>query len=213
MKTIKILVAAAFVSIAGTAVAQSGETDNRENLRFGLKAGLNHSNVYDSRTEDFRADAKIGFVGGVFVGIPIGKYLGVQPEVLISQKGFKGEGSFLGSNYSFTRTTTYVDVPIQLAIKPSEFITLVAGPQFSYLIKQKDDFNSPFINTSHEESFNNENIRKNIFGFVAGLDVNIKYIVVGARVGWDISTNHGDGTSTTPRYKNTWLQGTIGFAF
>ncbi|MFN3916157.1 MAG: porin family protein [Flavobacteriales bacterium] len=213
MKKIKLLVASVFVSIAGTATAQSGETDFRENLRFGLKAGVNYSNVYDSRTEDFRADAKIGFAGGVFVAIPIGPYFGLQPEVLISQKGFKGQGSFLGSNYSFTRTTTYVDVPLQLAVKPSEFLTVVAGPQFSYLIKQKDEFNSPFVNTSHEEDFNNENIRKNIFGFVAGLDVNVKHLVLGARIGWDISNNNGDGTSTTPRYKNTWIQGTIGFAF
>ena len=29
----------------------------------------------------------------------------------------------------------------------------------------------------------------------------------------DIQNNNGDGTSTTPRYKNVWFQGTLGFKF
>jgi hypothetical protein len=213
MKTIKILAATTLITITGAVIAQSGETDNRENFRFGVKAGLNYSNVYDSRTEDFRADPKIGFAGGAFICIPLGKYVGLQPEVLLSQKGFKGEGSLFGSQYSFSRTTTYIDIPLQLSLKPSEFVTIIAGPQYSYLIKQKDVFTSAIINTSQEEEFRNENIRKNIFGFVAGLDVNIMQITVGARLGWDISNNLGDGTSTTPRYKNNWLQATIGYSF
>jgi hypothetical protein len=33
-------------------------------------------------------------------------------------------------------------------------------------------------------------------------------IVIGARAGWDLLNNKGDGTSTTPRYKNMWYQAT-----
>lgn len=214
MKSVKIIAAVVFLLITSNVVGQDEEeTDNREKLQFGLKAGTNFSNVYNERSEEFRADGKLGFAGGAFLRVPISKYLGVQPEVLLSQKGFKGEGSFLGSEYSFTRTTTYIDIPLQIAFNPSEFITIVAGPQYSYLIKQKDDFNSAFINTTHEEEFENENIRKNIFGFVAGLDINIKHVVIGARAGFDLMDNHGDGSSSTPQYKNMWFQGTIGYTF
>ena len=213
MKTIKILLAIGCMSVTSISVAQDSETDFREEVRFGVKAGLNFSNVYDSRGEEFRADGKVGFAGGAFLAIPIGRYLGVQPEVLLSQKGFKGNGTFLGSDYSFTRTTTYVDIPLQIAFKPSEFVTIVAGPQYSYLIRQKDDFESGFIDSSHEEDFDNDNIRKNIFGVVGGLDVTIKHLVIGGRMGWDITQNHGDGSSSTPRYKNFWLQGTVGYMF
>lgn len=213
MKKIKILVAIGCLSITSFGIAQNEVIDNREEITFALKAGANFSNVYDSNSEDFRADGKIGFAGGAALAIPIGEYLGVQPEVLISQKGFKGNGTFLGTDYSFTRTTTYIDVPLQIAFKPTPFLTVLAGPQYSYLIKQKDNFNSSWIDSSHEEEFENENIRNNIFGFVAGIDVNINHFVFGARAGWDITDNHGDGTSSTPRYKNVWLQATVGYLF
>ena len=213
MKKIKILAALAFVAITSNVMAQNDETDYREELRFGLKAGLNYSNVYDEKTEDFNSDAKFGFVGGAFLSIPINKYLGVQPEVLFSQKGFKGDGRILGSKYEFTRTTSYIDVPIQVAFKPSEFLTVLAGPQYSYLMNQKDDFNSSMMSYSQEQEFKNNNIRKNILGIVAGLDINIKNVIIGTRAGWDIQNNHGDGSSNTPRYKNMWFQGTIGYAF
>ena len=79
---------------------------------------------------------------GVFLAIPIGTYIGIQPEVLFSQKGFKATGSILGEEYKFTRTTNYIDIPIYLALKPSPFLTIVAGPQFSYLMSRKDYFES-----------------------------------------------------------------------
>lgn len=212
----KILIIASLFSITTTiAVAQesSNETDNREKFQFGLKAGLNYSNVYDEQGEEFDADAKFGFVGGLFVAIPIGKYFGIQPEVLISQKGFRGSGVILGNKYSFTRTTTYIDVPLQFMLKPSEFITILAGPQFSYLMNQRDVFTSSFVSYEQEQEFKQDNIRKNVFGVVGGFDINLRHITLGARAACDLQTNAGDGTSSTPRYKNVWLQGTVGYKF
>jgi Outer membrane protein beta-barrel domain len=187
--------------------------DTRSELDFGIKAGINISNVWDSQGDEFEADAKIGFAGGVFLGIPLGKFFGLQPEILVSQKGFKGSGSLLGLPYSFTRTTTYLDIPLQLQMKPANFITIVAGPQFSYLMNQKDVYTFADSSTAQEEAFNNDNIRKNILGFVAGADIYYQHFLFSARLGWDFQTNNGDGTSDTPRYKNQWLQFTAGYKF
>lgn len=189
------------------------QDDHRERLEFGVKAGVNISNVWDSKTQEFRAENKTGFAGGAFVGIPIGKYFGIQPEVLISQKGFKAEGSLLGQPYSFTRTTTFVDVPLQFQFKPVHFLTLLGGPQYSYLLKQKDDYRFANGGTSQEEEFNKDNIRENILGFVFGADFIYQNVVLSGRAGWDFQTNNGDGTSDTPRYKNQWLQFTVGYKF
>jgi hypothetical protein len=194
-----------------TLMAQSSEKDAREYLSLGIKAGLNHSNVWDAKGQDFEADPKFGFAGGAFLGFPIGKLFGFQPEVLISQKGFKGSGTLLGTAFSFSRTTTYVDVPIQLQFKPKAFITLLAGPQYSYLIRQKDVYTFGPNSIAQEEEFKNDNIRKNVLGFVGGLDVNIKHVVVSGRAGLDFQANNGNGTSSTPRYKNRWLQFTVGY--
>lgn len=187
------------------------EDDSRSKLSFGIKAGFNYSNVWDESGQDFEADSKVGFAGGIFLGIPIGKYLGFQPELLISQKGFQGSGTLFFTPYSFTRTTTYIDVPLQLQIKPIQFLTIVLGPQYSYLMNQKDVYTFGTNSSEQEQEFTNDNIRKNILGFVAGVDVNISHIVLSGRVGWDFQANNGDGSSYTPRYKNQWMQFTLGF--
>lgn len=212
-----IIVAIAMLTVAKaqeTAKDKSGsDTDTRSNIVLGAKLGANYSNVYDSEGQDFVADAKLGFVAGGFVTIPLGKLFAIQPEVLYSQKGFKGSGTLLGSPYSYIRTTDYLDIPLFVAVRPSEYISILAGPQFSFLMSEKNEFTSATINTTQEQAFNNDNIRKNTFCLIGGVDVNLSKLVIGARAGWDLKTNNGDGTSDTPRYKNMWYQLTLGYKF
>lgn len=182
-----------------------------EGIRVGLKAGGNYANVYDSKGDEFTSDAKLGVVAGGFLDISLGRFLAIQPEILFSQKGFKGTGKVLGSAYSLTRTSNFLDIPLLLALKPFESVRVLIGPQFSYLLKQKDVFGSGALTFEQEKVFNNDNIRKNILCIVGGVDVNIKYFVIGARAGWDLQNNNGDGTTATPRYKNAWAQATLGF--
>ena len=191
----------------------NAQEDYRENLKFGIKAGANYSNVWDEKQEDFEANGKAGFAGGVFLHVPIGKFLGVQPEILFSQKGFKGSGTFLGQSYSFKRTTNYLEVPLLFTFKQASFFTVVAGPQYSFLMSQQDDFTSGPYTSSEFREYENDNIRKNTLGAIVGFDVNVNHFVVSPRVGWDFQTNHGDGSSSTPRYKNQWIQLTLGYRF
>lgn len=189
-------------------------TDKRDALSFGIKAGTNYSNVYDEEGNDFVADSKFGFAAGAFVAIPFGKFIGIQPEVLYSQKGFKSTGTYFGSTYSMTRTTEFIDVPVLLAVKPIAQLTLLFGPQFSYLMKQKDEFTGGTISSTQQQDFDNNDITKNIMGLTGGADVNLSdNLVLGLRAGWDIKTNEGDGNSSTPRYKNMWYQATVGYRF
>ena len=134
------LIIATIIFIANIISGQDNSSDLRNSLRFGLKAGANFSNVYDSKDQEFNADFKVGFAAGAFLAIPIGKYIGFQPEILFSQKGYKESGTFLTIPYKFTHTTNYIDVPLLFAIKPSALITLLAGPDYSFLVKQKDVF-------------------------------------------------------------------------
>lgn len=96
-------------------------------------------------------------------------------------------------------------------MKPAEFITILAGPQLSFLMKQKDVYTFGSNSSEQEQEFNNDNVRKNILGFVVGIDVIVYSVVVSARGAWDFQTNNGDGTNSTPRYKNQWIQLTVGF--
>jgi hypothetical protein len=209
------ITAIASISNAQETVVVTSEpmSDPRSRFYIGVKGGFSFANVYDTQGENFQADHTSGFVGGGFLTIPIGRFIGFQPEVLFSQKGFTATGTVLGNPYTLTRTTNFIDVPLLFALKPSPLITLLAGPQFSYLIKQRDVFEGSPVNTVVEEEFKNDNIRKNILCFAGGIDFNFNHILIGTRMGWDIQSNVGDGTSTTPRYKNVWLQATLGVRF
>jgi len=218
MNTLLKSIAIAFsILITSTGSAQESRTitpsgDTRENFKFGFKAGANLSNVYDEEGNDFVAENKVGFVGGVFLSIPITKYIGFQPEFLYSQKGFKATGSTILGDYDYKRTTTYLDIPLQLQIKPLDIVTVLVGPQYSYLLETKNEFNGT-SNTAQEDDINGDNYKKNIFGFAVGADLNLNPFVISARGSFDLTKSDTDGDDTNPRYKNQVLQLTLGYAF
>ncbi|MBP6662862.1 MAG: PorT family protein [Paludibacter sp.] len=211
MKNNSLLMLIALFVFAGTGMAQT--SDFSEKISIGVKAGANISNVYDTQGDEFDADAKLGFAAGAFVQIPLGRFLGFHPEILFSQKGYQGSGSILGSDYNYTRTTNFIDVPLLIALKASPFVTFLVGPQYSYLVSQKYYLHTALGDVTEEEHFENENLLKNTLSVTGGFDINLSSIVIGARAGWDITNNKGDGTSTTPRYKNMWYQATVGYRF
>lgn len=141
--------------------AQDPIVDTREKLMFGIKAGTNYSNVYDSKGDDFKVNGKFGLAAGAFLTIPIGKYLGIQPEVLFSQKGFQATGNVINQPYDLTRTSNYLDIPLYITFKPIEFLTIMAGPQFSYLIQQKDKLTVGNTSVEQRKEFDNQKIGKN----------------------------------------------------
>lgn len=216
MKKILRSVALLFaMAVTTTGFAQDGtsttSTDTRENFKFGVKAGINLSNVYDEEGEDFVADGKVGFAGGVFVAIPLGAYVGIQPELLYSQKGFKFETDGLLGENKFTRTTSHLDIPVHLQIKPIEELSILVGPQFSYLLSTKNEFNG--YSAEEEREINDENYKKGVLGLSAGVDFNIDQFVLSARAAWDLSKTDEDGDESSLRYKNQVIQFTVGYTF
>ncbi len=203
------------MAVSTTGFAQddtaSSSTDTRENFKFGVKAGINLSNVYDEENDELVADGKVGFAGGAFIAIPFGKFIGIQPEILYSEKGFKAEGSFLGADYEFTRKTSHLDIPVHLQIKPTENLSLLVGPQFSYLLSTETEFNDNSVGS--EEDINDDNYKKGVFGVSAGVDFNVDQFVISARAAWDLSKTDSDGEESSLRYKNQVIQFTVGYTF
>lgn len=150
-------------------------------------------------------------MAGGFMNIPMGKLLGIQPEVLYSQKGAKGTGTINGVEYSLKRTTNTLDIPLLLQFKPFRHLSLVAGPQFSYLLSQKDVYDDA-DNTTIRQQFAIQDYRKANIGLVAGLDINLFHFVLSGRVGADLQKNTTNNT-LAPSYKNLWGQIGLGFRF
>ncbi len=216
MKTVFLLLLIVIVakgSIAQEAKAQDGKMDCREKMMVGLKAGMCYSSAISTNGADFHPSYIGGFVGGVFINIPIAKLFGVQGEVLYCQKGFHATGSMFGEPYEFTRNTTFVDFPVLFVFMPNQYLSILAGPQLAYLLSQKNVFQKSSTNGMQESAFNADNSRKNSLGVVLGFDINFQHFVLGERAGLGLLNNSGIGTAPTPSYRNLCFKTTIGYRF
>ena len=176
----------------------------------GIRAGIVNSNVYDRQGEEFVADGKTGLSAGGYLALPLGSLLGVQPEVILMQKGFEGAGKTGGEQYYINRTTTNLDIPLQLMIKPFKWFTFLIGPQYSFILNQKDNYT--YANSAQKTSLTTSDRNQHV-GTLTGVDLNFSHVVLSFRSGWDLSKNTNTSNPSVPTYRNRWVQWTIGYRF
>lgn len=193
-------------------LAQQTQTDKRGSTYYGLKFGVNYSSIYDAKGEPFNVDPKLGLAFGGFVAFPISKLFGLQSEMLLSEKGYKATGIILGNTYAYTHTSTYLDMPLFLTVKPSNSLTLLAGGRYSYILDVTDRFDPTKYSVLQKELLQKDNTTGGSLSVGTGIDLNIKRFVLSGRANWDLTNNRLDVLgSTTPFYKNVWYQLTVGF--
>jgi len=61
MKQLILMIIAIVVLSNSINAQETTKEETRNKFQFGLKAGANYANVYDSRGEEFRADGIYGF--------------------------------------------------------------------------------------------------------------------------------------------------------
>ncbi|HLK31414.1 MAG TPA: porin family protein [Puia sp.] len=196
-----------FFSIA----AFSQESRNDFAPRIGIKGGLSIATIIKSDNPDISSQALLGFNGGAVLQLPLGKYIAIQPEVLFSQKGYHASGSNIGGDYDYRRYLNFLDIPLLLRINLAKEFGLVVGPQYSYLLSTHTSFKSGGVSYQEDVNNDNSNITKNIFGGVIGADINLNHnLFLYGRYTIDFKNNNGDGTSSTPSYKNQVFQFGLG---
>ena len=119
--------------VIGLIVAFS--TSANAQVKFGVKAGLNFSNM--SVPSDFDVDAKmkIGFnIGGV-VNYTLSESFDLQSGLSLTTKGFKYDGSESNGSdkfeYNGTYSLTYLEIPFN-AIYKIDKLQLSAGPFLAF---------------------------------------------------------------------------------
>ena len=191
------------------------KTSERTGVRIGIRAGVNSSNMKKSGSKDIdlSTSAKTGVNAAVFLEIPIIPAFSIQPEVQYSQKGFKAKGTYLGAPYEYKQTSNFIEVPLLAKFKPTQNFGIILGPQFSFLTSTKTKVT--VANATHENLVNNDNdnLRKNILGGVIGLEAASGPVIFDLRYSLDFQKNNGDGSSTTPSYKNQVIALSAGFRF
>jgi hypothetical protein len=144
-------------------VAQAQMTEG--GVRFGLKLGINGTNLYDDAKAENR-DGRIGFTGGLFAKIPLGQSsFSLRPELLLATKGASYERDSFFSSLKFA----YIELPLSLEFNLS-ILNLHGGLHASYLANSKGEFKDEQGNPIN---FNKGDLEKIDFGWHlgAGLDL------------------------------------------
>jgi len=179
--------------------------------RIGFKGGLSIATLIKTNDNNFSSDPLYGFNGGGVLQLPLGRVIALQPEVLFSQKGYRASGSGLAGDFNYRRYLNFLDIPLLLRINTSRNVGIVVGPQYSYLLSTHTKFNSGATSYEQTVHYENNNITRNIFGGVIGMDINLNdNIFIYGRYTIDFKNNNGDGTSSTPAYKNQVFQVGLG---
>lgn len=206
----KKLALASIVALALSNITHAQIQDTRENFHFGIKGGLNFASLIQDEYPNYEVNHKMGYVAGAYLTAPLGKFVGLQPEILISQKGFESTGRVLNSPYTVRRTTTFLDVPLMIQLKPVKEVAIVGGVMYSYLLSKRDEIVGEDVIVTDQVQYDNQDITKNILGAVVGLDINLNHFLIFGRYNIDLRRNNGDGTSTIPEYRNQVFQVGVG---
>ena len=192
------------LSIFSIGNAQDFGKNNEMSPHFGFKIGANYSNVYHKEGIAFDATGKFGWAFGSFIDIPLCKGLSIQPELMFSGKGFKATGMLMGNPYQLTRTTSYIEAPVFIAVKASHLITFLGGLQLTSFLNKTDRFEQTKFSAQQKALLEADKIENFAFGVAGGVDVNIKDFVISARTGWSLSGNNVNVTTNTLNYRNMY---------
>jgi hypothetical protein len=142
----RILCLLLLLSLAVGAHAQKKDKGEKKGLKIGLKAGFNRSSVAfkDGGGVDLQTTAKAAFNGGLYARWYLLKgRVVVQPELLYSREGFVYDSTVVASaSAEDVRTRlSFMNVPLNITIRPSKHFNLQLGPSFGYLVSaiQKSD--------------------------------------------------------------------------
>lgn len=139
--------------------------------QFGIKGGMNVSSLSeDASLSDQKS--KIGFNAGVFMNAPLAENFSIQPELLYTQYGDKGNATIAGTEYSNSRNLDYIALPVMFQYNATPSFYLEAGPEFGFLVSAK---NKTKNETTGETLTESDNYKDDLNGFNFGLGLGAGY--------------------------------------
>jgi hypothetical protein len=198
----RIIVLAIGVLFAGAVHAQT----------FGVKGGVNFSNIIKTGDQNFNTEFKTGFNAGLSAEILIISSLYFAPELMFSQKGYKTTGSsLLGGPNEYSVTTNFIEIPILAKINATDKFSIVVGPQVSFLTSTTETFKQGSDSYQNKIREENDRLKKSLFGGVVGVGLGLtEKLSLHGRYALDFQKNNENGTNETPIYKNQVYQVSLG---
>ena len=224
LKLGRLIIAVIMLAAISGSPAFAGKTT------FGVKAGLNVSNVYGTPEYwDEATKGKAGFTGGVFLNYALNDNFSLQPEILFTQKGF---GSTLFDDIDLleidmTVSLDYFELPVlaKYAFSADKKFrpTLFAGPSFAYCFGSEVAFswwlfsgNADFSSVTHVTDFGV--VLGGGFDYILSrgtvvFDGRFTYGFTNVIVSGDFEINGDTETIDEDDFKNYGLSFMIGYVF
>ena len=188
--------------------------------KFGVKAGLNFSQLYVDQANAEDENMKVGYHFGIFGKVPLTDFLAIQPEVLYSNVGSKityggsDLANLLGIEPGEVRfNLNYVQVPLALAINIGP-LNVHAGPYLSYLVSANvKDLKSSDLSTTDIKELKTEDFNRFDYGIMGGVGFDVRGVTVGARYNYGLREVGKSGLAgeLTDKSKNSVAQIYLGF--
>jgi hypothetical protein len=179
MKTINTRLTGIFImTLIFSISVLNGQSSDQNKTQFGIKAGLNISNMYTKDVQD--KNTILGFNGGLFLKVPVTTNFAFQPELLYTMKGSElTYNSFISGKASFS--LNYVEMPVLAVINLTKIINIYGGVYVATLTSVV------VKNKSNVDLFNFENeLKKSDFemydwGLVGGAGLDFNKVSLGIR--------------------------------
>jgi Outer membrane protein beta-barrel domain len=214
---IALLSLSAFFLLFTSVKAQQQQTSTESSMatKFGIKGGLNLTNLHSNNFAD--NNLKAGFNAGIFSKIPVTPGFSIQPELLYSVKGNKSDyNNFLEGSGEYRFNLGYVELPVLAVVNLSKNFSIHGGGYAAYLAYAdiKDVNNNGNINGITD--LNENNFNRWDFGLAGGVAFDIENFTLGARYNYglvDIGKSGNFSSSVLGNAKNNGLSIYVGFGF
>ena len=185
MKKLLLLSIFIFLGLSNSIIAQ--------NIDFGLKTGLNISNFTGG---DADRNNIFSFHAGGFAEFKLNQKFSLQPEILYSRQGSEAKNTVKVK-------VDYLAIPLMTKYYLSKNISFEAGPQVSFLINDKADFNDSSIPDAETDASS----------FDFGLNLGIAYNI-NSNLFAQVRYNYGITTvAENPDIENSVFQISLGYKF
>ncbi len=181
--------------------------------QFGVKAGLNLSNISNADMGDVKSKMKPSFYAGVFADFQVVDFMSISPELIYSRQGNYYKDSYEGETYKTWNRLNYLNIPVMFKFTFVKGLSVDVGPQFGFNLngKTKDKWDY-----EGESGDSKNSISDNIKTFDFGLNFGLSYMItekidVAARYNLGLTdvykNNQGDAC------RNGVLQIGVGYRF
>ena len=153
-----------------------------QDRKFGIKGGLNVSNLYVDNTSS--ENARLGFHAGMYGELVSLEAFALQAELNYSTKGSKYVRDGFGSQ-TVQFNLNYLDIPVLAVFKLGESVDIHAGVYGAYLLGSNIKTEGTFSNGT--DQLDNDNFNAFDYGLAAGIGFNFGPAQIGARYNYGLN--------------------------